>query len=108
MTRRIHDIGGLSGGRIDPADHAVAPWQKWINATFTTLIRDPRRLIRLDELRRAVEDLGPERYNRLAYFERQTQAFADLLVEKGLLGRDEIDGRMARIGQRGNDRSVAS
>lgn len=99
--RRVHDIGGLAGGKVDPSDHAVLPWQNMINATFTTMIVAPKRIIRLDELRRAVEDLGPEAYGRLGYFERQTQAFANLLVEKGLLGRDEIDRRAAEIGRRG-------
>ena len=102
MTRRVHDIGGLSVGEIDPSDHDVAPWQKWINATFTTMIMDPKCSIRLDELRRAMEDLGAERYNRLEYFERQTQGFVDLLIEKGLLGQAEIEGRMAEIKARTN------
>ncbi len=97
MTRRVHDMGGLSMGDIDPSDHAVAPWQKWINATFTTMIMDPGQPIRLDELRRAMEDLGVGQYDRLAYFERQTQGFVDLLIEKGMLSQAEIEGRMAEI-----------
>lgn len=101
MTRRVHDIGGLKAGPIDTSDHAELPWQHWINATFTTMILPPHRLIRLDELRRAMEDLGAEAYGRLAYFERQTQAFADLLVEKGMLSQDEIDRRTAEIAERG-------
>lgn len=100
MTRRTHDMGGLSIGDIDPSDHPVAPWEKWINGTFTTMIQDPRHLIRLDELRRAMEDLGTERYDRLAYFERQTHGFVDLLIEKGILGQDEIEARMAEINKR--------
>jgi len=97
MTRRVHDMGGLTMGEIDPSDHAVAPWQKWINATFTTMIMNPGHLIRLDELRRAMEDLGAERYDWLEYFERQTHGFVDLLIEKGILGQVEIERRMAEI-----------
>lgn len=97
MTRRVHDMGGLDMGRIDPSDHHVEPWQKWINATFTTMIMDPGHSIRLDELRRAMEDLGTERYDRLQYFERQTHGFVDLLIEKGILSQAEIEGRMAEI-----------
>jgi hypothetical protein len=98
VTRRIHDIGGLSVGEIDPSDHAVETWQKWINATFTTMIFG--KLLRLDELRRAMEDLGAERYNRLEYFERQTQGFVDLLIEKEMLSQAEIESRMAEIKRR--------
>jgi hypothetical protein len=97
MTRRVHDMGGLNMGGIDPSDHDVAPWQKWINATFTTMILDPRHLIRLDELRRAMEDLKAEQYDRLEYFERQTHGFVDLLIEKGILSQAEIETRMAEI-----------
>jgi polyhydroxyalkanoate synthesis regulator phasin len=57
-------------------------------------------LLRLDELRRAMEDLGAERYNRLEYFERQTQGFVDLLIEKGMLSQAEIESRMAEIKRR--------
>ncbi|NQU70181.1 MAG: nitrile hydratase subunit beta [Rhodospirillales bacterium] len=102
MMRRVHDIGGLSVGEIDPSDHAVEPWQKRINATFTTMILDPSYPIRLDELRRAMEELGAERYDRLEYFERQTQGFVDLLIEKGILGQTEIQDRMAEIKGRTN------
>jgi len=95
--RGVHDIGGLRAGPIDTSDHVEETWQCWINATFTTMIAEPRRIIRIDELRRAMEDLGEEAYGRLAYFERQTQGFADLLVEKGILGREEIEQRAAEI-----------
>ena len=98
MTRWVHDIGGLSVGEIDPSDYAVETWQKRINATFTTMIFG--NLLRLDELRRAMEDLGAERYDRLEYFERQTQGFVDLLIEKGVLGQAEIESRMAEIKKR--------
>ena len=97
MTRRVHDMGGLALGKIDPSDHDVEPWQKWINATFITMILDPGHLFRLDELRRAMEDLRIEQYDRLEYFERQTQGFVDLLIEKGILSQAEIEGRMADI-----------
>jgi hypothetical protein len=44
--------------------------------------------------------LGAERYDRLEYFERQTQGFVDLLIEKGVLGQAEIESRMAEIKKR--------
>lgn len=100
---RVHDIGGRLAGPIDPSDHSAEPWQRWINATFTAMITALRRAIRLDELRRAMEELGAERYARLAYFERQTQGFVDLLIEKGFLTQDEIEARIAEIRARGRE-----
>ena len=97
--RRIHDIGGLVAGPIDsayldPARYAAERWHLEVTATFGSLLAPGRRLLRLDEIRRAIEDLGSERYEALGYFERQTQATVDLLVEKGILTRDEIERRI--------------
>ena len=53
-------------------------------------------LSRVDELRRHIEDLPPEDYDR-PYFERWAEALCDLLEEKGLTSRAEIEARMATI-----------
>jgi signal transduction histidine kinase len=103
-ARRVHDIGGLDAGAIELADHPTERWQIEVNATFGALMSPARRVIRLDEIRRAVEDLGPERYETLGYFERQTQAAADLLVEKGVLGRDEIERRIRELRSRAREK----
>jgi hypothetical protein len=101
MTRRFHDIGGLPGEALDPAGHATERWGVEVTATFGALMR--RRLVRLDEIRRAVEDLGAERYDALGYFERQTQATVDVLVEKGILTRAEIERRIADLRRDGRE-----
>lgn len=99
-TGRPHDVGGLPAGRVDPSDHEDLRWHKEFTATFSALIAPRRRAMRLDEMRRAVEDLGDEAYNRLGYFERQLHATASVLVERGLLSWNEIDGRIAKIRDR--------
>lgn len=99
--RGINDIGGFRAGPIDTSDHPPEQWERWFNATFFTMVTTPKPLIRLDELRRGMEELGEDAYKRLAYFERQLQSFANLLVEKGLLSQDEIDRRAAEIAKRG-------
>ena len=95
--RRTHDIGGLSAGAIELADHPTERWQVEINATFGALMSSARRLLRLDEIRRAVEDLGPEQYEALGYFERQTQATANLLVEKSVMTSQDIERRIGEL-----------
>lgn len=99
-SRRVHDVGGLPAGPVDASDHEDLRWHKEFTATFYALIAPRRRTMRLDELRRAVEDLGEEAYNRLGYFERQLHATASVLVERGLLSWDEIDGRVAEFRDR--------
>ncbi len=96
QTRGPHDIGGLPAGPIDPSHHDEADWHKMATAVNMALGPSQRGLIRVDERRRASEDLGDD-YARLGYFDRSVQGGANLLVEKGVLTRDEIARRMAEI-----------
>ncbi len=91
--QRQHDMGGDPAGEIDIGVHPLAAWQKETWAMRVALGADRHKLIRVDELRRAIEDLAPEDYDR-AYFERWILAMRNLLIEKGVLGRDEIDARI--------------
>ena len=52
------------------------------------------RIIRTDELRRAIESLEPSQYEKLSYYERWAEAIETLLVEKSFLTREEIDRRV--------------
>ncbi len=91
---RPNDIGGMPGGRIDPAAGHVEGWERLIVALGTVL--GQRGLSSVHERRRAVEDLGDD-YHRLAYFERAAQAAANLLCEKGVLTRDELERKIAAM-----------
>ncbi len=53
--------------------------------------------MRVDELRRGIESLGPEAYDRLSYYERWIASIANILVEKGVLTQEEIDARIAKL-----------
>ena len=65
------------------------------------LMSDPRRRFwRADEFRLAVENLAPEEYKRLTYYERWITAVSHLLMAKGILTREEIDSRMEEIRRR--------
>ena len=91
------DIGGEAAGAIDTVDHGLKFWEKQANALRNTLTS--RRIVRLDELRRAAEDLGL-RYYRLDYFERTTEALRNLLLEKGVFTRVELERRMDEVRKR--------
>lgn len=99
MTPPINpaDIGGEAAGPIDTVDHGLKFWEKQANALRNTLTS--RRLVRLDELRRAAEELG-ERYYRLSYFERTTEAMRNLLLEKGLFTQAELEQKIAAVRKR--------
>ena len=90
---RAHDRGGWpDAGPIDRTERELLPWEKRVDALRGTL--GSRGLVRADELRRAIESLDPETYERLGYYERWITALEALMIEKGLLTREEIDRRV--------------
>jgi hypothetical protein len=97
MNRNPADIGGEEAGAVDTIDHGLKFWEKQANALRNTLTS--RRIVRLDELRRAAEELGA-RYYQLAYFERTTEAMRSLLLEKGLFTAAELERKMAEVRRR--------
>ena len=90
--RRPHDMGGEEAGPIDTVDHGMKFWEKQANALRSTLTR--ARVVRMDELRRAAEDLGG-RYERLEYFQRTTEALRTVLLEKGFFSEKELPEKIA-------------
>ena len=92
-------MGGQDAGPIEMAEHDAEPWQKLVTAIRAALGEEPHRLMRVDELRRAIEDLDEKDYD-LPYFERWALAMGNLLEEKGLLSHAEIEQRMANIRER--------
>jgi nitrile hydratase subunit beta len=90
-------MGGEPGGAIDIVDHGMKFWEKQANALRSTLTS--RKLLRLDELRRAAEDLGA-RYLELEYFERTTHALRVVLIERGLITEAELAAKMAEVRKR--------
>ncbi len=89
---RVHDRGGWpEAGPIEKTEHDLAMWEKRTDALLVLLASPEKRVIRVDELRRAIESLPPEQYETLSYYERWITAIETLLVEKGILTREEID-----------------
>ena len=95
--KRPHDMGGEPGGPIDTVDHGMKFWEKQANALRNTLTRG--KVLRLDELRRAAEDLG-ERYYELEYFERTTHALRQVLLERGYFTEAELAAKIAEVRKR--------
>lgn len=94
-----HDIGGEPAGR---AERIEAPWLYWqkLSEALRNLLGDKQRnLVSVDEVRRVFETFGTEKYNA-GFYERRTEAMTALLVEKGVLTREEIEARIASIAAR--------
>ena len=104
---RPHDLGGQTAGPVDPHNHGLAGWHLLVTAILNILRDEPHRLVKVDEVRRAIEDMPPDDYRRLEYFERWAVGASDLMVEKGLMTRDEIDRRIAELRRRVGSKETA-
>ncbi|HEV8717908.1 MAG TPA: hypothetical protein VGX03_34455 [Candidatus Binatia bacterium] len=95
---RIHDRGGWpAAGPINKAEHDLSMWEKRTDALVMLLASPSKRVLRVDELRRAIESLAPEAYEKLSYYERWITAIEALLIEKGILTREEIDQKAESV-----------
>lgn len=93
-------MGGLDGEQLDASEHDKAPWEKRVDALMRLLSDEKRQLLRVDELRRAIEDLGPDVYDNLSYYERWMTAISQIMLEKNVIGVSELGERMAAIDKR--------
>ena len=102
-TRGYHDIGGLPGGPIDREEHEPTFWEQRVDALLTLLASRRIGLLDTAELRRGIESLGPEAYDRLSYYERWAASIATIIVEKGVLTTDQIERRIDEIKARAKE-----
>jgi len=98
--RGVHDIGGLPAGEIVPSEHDYALWEKRVDAMMVLLSR--KGLMTVDELRRNIESLGAEAYDKMGYYERWIFAVTQTLIQRGVLSIDEIGRRIADVQARAN------
>lgn len=98
--RRHHDMGGEPAGPVEATEHDYAPWEKRVDAIVRLLSDDKRSLMRVDELRRGIENLGPGAYDQLNYYERWISSATNLMIEKGVINIDELGRKMAEVENR--------
>ncbi len=95
--RQHHDLGGQPAGAVDRHEHEIEPWEKRIEALVRCLqLRDPP-ILTVDQLRRHIEELPPKAYDSLSYYEKWIASLANLLLEKGVLAREELEARVAAV-----------
>ena len=91
----VHDEGGMHGfGPVErEADEPVfhAAWE----AAVLAIIRSggTRGLYNIDEFRHAIERMDPAHYLASGYYEHWLDGIARLLVEKGVVGAEELQAR---------------
>lgn len=93
---RNHDVGGRPAGLCVRDEHEYAAWEKRVDALMMILWTRTQS-ITVDELRRAIEDLGREEYHSMGYYEKWMHSLTQSLLRRGLLTPDEIGQKMAEL-----------
>ena len=96
-SRSHHDMGGLPAGAVEPTEHDYALWEKRVDALMMLLSSKDRQLLRVDELRRNIEGLGAEAYDKMTYYERWIYAITQTLIQRGVITVDELGRRIEAI-----------
>ena len=104
--QRHHDMGGMPAGPIDLDAHPHAAWEKRVAALMGLLARGAHPYFTVDEMRRAIEDLGPDEYDRLGYYERWITAITRVLLERGVIKVDVLGRRLAEVTERRRARAA--
>jgi hypothetical protein len=99
--RGVHDMGGLEAGRCGHDEHEYEQWEKRVDALMMLLSAKDRDLMKVDELRRNIESLGADAYDRLGYYERWMHSIAQTLIQRGVITIDELGRSLAEQETRG-------
>jgi len=86
----VSDIGGhINDQQIDRQPHELSDWERKIDAIMQVL--SAKKLIRGDELRRAIEELPKGQYQNLLYYEKWAYAIEQLMLEKKFISTENLD-----------------
>ena len=92
FTRQHHDMGGCPAGKVEPTEHDYAQWERRVDALSVLL--GSRKILTVDERRRAIESLPPQAYDAMSYYERWTWALAQTLIQRGVITTAELARKM--------------
>lgn len=98
LERSHHDMGGQDAGRVQPAEHDYAEWERRVDA-MVQLLRGGGR-ITVDELRKNIEALPPEDYDAMAYYEKWITSLTQTLLQRGVITTDELGRKMEEVERR--------
>jgi len=97
--QRTHDMGGdPEAGAIDRSEHQLDDWEFLADAL--NQVAGVKGLKTTDETRRAREDMDSEEYLSMSYYERWIASLETVLVEKGVMTREEIDRKVKELEER--------
>jgi hypothetical protein len=92
-------MGGLPAGKVERTEHDYADWERRVDAMGVVLSQ--KRLLTVDQRRRAIETLTPQAYDSLSYYERWVIALGQTLIQRGVITTAELAKKMLEVEKRG-------
>lgn len=92
-------MGGTAAGPIPTDQHDFFLWEKRVDALM--IIASSKGHFTVDGLRRVLEDMGPEAFDTMTYYERWIASINQNLIEAGVYTTSELAQRMTQVAARG-------
>ena len=101
-ARAYHDMGGLPAGKVEYTEHDYELWERRADALMMILsgIKGAKRMITVDELRKNIERLPPDAYERMNYYDRWVSSITQTLIQRGVITTEELARKMAEVRER--------
>ena len=102
LGRSYHDMGGQSAGKVERTEHDYAEWERRIDAMAVLMwgITGTKKLLTIDEHRKAIESLPPAAYDRMSYYEKWILGLAQCLIARGVITGEQLARRMLEVSER--------
>jgi len=103
LLRGHHDMGGLPAQKVEPTEHDHEEWERRVDALMVLCVglTGKKRVMTVDELRKNIESLPPETYDRTAYYEKWITSLTQTLIQRGVITSAELAKRMREVEERG-------
>jgi hypothetical protein len=109
VAKGHHDMGGEPAGKVERVEHDYEDWERRVDALmmFCSGVRgnarwEGSRLLTVDQLRKNIESLPPEQYDRLAYYEKWITSLTQSLIQRGVITTADLTRKMNEVKKRGD------
>jgi len=95
-------MGGLPAGKVEATEHDYEEWERRVDALMMLLsgVKGRRKLMTVDELRKNIEALPPEAYDRMGYYERWVTSITQVMIQRGIITTEELGRKMAEVDEK--------
>ena len=96
----VHDMGGMQNmGPVQPEKNEPAFHERWEGRVLALMLASSAwRKWNIDAMRSTIESIAPAEYLRMSYYEKWLAALRELLVNRGLVTRAEIESGIPEAG----------